>query len=100
MKFILFGHSLYEKALHPYAGMTGKGLILKVDPTFLNQPTDFQVAELDNRVAELFVNPQNITTTRDFYPVPLLGMPGWATENENEPYYNNTQYFRPPRVDK
>ena len=100
MRFILFGHSLFEKALHPYVGMTGKGLILKIDPMFLNQSNEVQVAELDKRLAELFVNPQSITATRDFYPVPLLGMPGWATENENELYYDNTQYFRPTRLDK
>lgn len=98
MKFILFGHSLYEKALQPYIGMTGKGLVLKVDDAFLLQPTHLQVAELDNRVAELFANPQTITTTRNFYPVPLLGMPGWTAENESELYYDNTQYFRPARV--
>lgn len=100
MRFILFGHSLYEKALHPYLGMTGKGLILKVEHTFLNLPTRFQVAELDNRVAQLFDIPQSNTTTRNFNPIPLLGMPGWDKENENEQYYDNTQYFRPARTDK
>ena len=100
MKFILFGHSLYEKALQPYIGMTGKGLILKVDDVFLAQPIHLQVAELDRRVAELFSNPQTITTTRDFYPVPLLGMPGWTSENESEQYYDNAQYFRPARMAK
>ena len=28
MKFYLFGHALYEKALRPYVGMTGKGIVL------------------------------------------------------------------------
>lgn len=97
MKFILFGHSLYEKALQPYIGMTGKGLILTVDDAFLAQPARLQAAELDTRLADLFSNPQNIATTRDLYPVPLLGMPGWTPENESEQYYDNTHYFRPAR---
>ena len=30
MGFYLYGHGLYEKALRPYIGMTGQGLILNV----------------------------------------------------------------------
>ncbi len=34
MGFYLFGHGLYEKALQPYVGMTGQGLLLKVEQAF------------------------------------------------------------------
>lgn len=98
MKFILFGHSLYEKALQPYIGMTGKGLILPVDEAFLTQPVSQQVAALDIQMADLLASPQRITSTRAFYPVPLLGMPGWAEGSESEDFYDNTQYFRPAKT--
>ena len=31
MGFYLFGHGLYEKALQPYVGLTGQGLLLAVE---------------------------------------------------------------------
>jgi hypothetical protein len=34
MGFYLFGHGMYEKALQPYVGMTGQGLLLKVEQAF------------------------------------------------------------------
>ena len=40
MKFVVFGHSLYEKALKPYIGFTGKGLLIKVEERFFVQATE------------------------------------------------------------
>ncbi len=36
MGFYLFGHGLYEKALQPYVGMTGQGLLLAVEQAFFS----------------------------------------------------------------
>lgn len=97
MKFFLFGHSLYEKALHPYVGMTGKGLLLEVDDIFFTQPQAVQLAQIDARTAGFFSDTQTIDAGRNFFPVPLLGVPGWSPDNEREAYYENTAYFRPRR---
>jgi len=35
MGFYLFGHGLYEKAMQPYVGMTGQGLLMPVEMEFL-----------------------------------------------------------------
>lgn len=97
MGFFLFGHGLYEKALQPYLGMTGQGLVLSVEPAFFGWPLAQQLAHLDELLAAYLSAPENCLSTRELTPVPVLGVPGWAAENEHEDYYRNTTYFRPGR---
>lgn len=97
MGFYLFGHGLYEKALQPYVGMTGQGLLLAVEPAFFSWPMAQQLAYLDNLLADYLAAPEHCRSTRDLSPVPLLGVPGWAADNDNAAYYDNTAYFRPGR---
>ena len=40
MGFYLLGHGLYEKALLPYVGLTGQGLLVKVEQQFFSRPLD------------------------------------------------------------
>lgn len=97
MGFYLFGHGLYEKALQPYVGMTGQGLLLKVDQAFFGWPVAQRLAHLDTLLANYLAAPEHCLSTRDLSPVPLLGMPGWVPDNDNAAYYDNTAYFRPGR---
>ena len=97
MGFYIIGHGLYEKALQPYVGMTGQGLLLAVEPTFFNWPLNEQMAHLDMLIADHLATPEHCRNTRDLSPVPLLGVPGWTEDNENAAYYDNTEYFRPGR---
>lgn len=97
MGFYIFGHGLYEKALQPYVGMTGQGLLLAVEPAFFGWPLAQRQAYLDELLASHLAGAENCRNTRDLSPVPLLGVPGWTADNENEAYYDNTDYFRPGR---
>lgn len=97
MGFYLFGHGLYEKALNPYLGMTGQGLLLAVEPGFFCWPLVLQLAHLDGLLADYLADPGRCLTTRELSPVPLLGVPGWSPDNECASYYDNTDYFRPGR---
>jgi hypothetical protein len=97
MGFYLIGHGLYEKALQPYVGMTGQGLLLPVEPAFFAWPLARRLAHLDSLLAKYLAVPEYCRSTRDLSPVPLLGVPGWAAENDNAAYYDNTAYFRPGR---
>lgn len=97
MGFHIFGHGLYEKALRPYVGMTGQGLLLKVEQAFFSWPLVQQVAHLDSRLADHLAGPEHCRSTRDLSPVPLLGVPGWSKDNDCADYYDNTAYFRPGR---
>lgn len=97
MGFYLFGHGLYEKAMRPYTGMTGQGLLLHVEQAFFSWPVAQQLAYLDDQLAGYLSAPENCRSTQELTPVPLLGVPGWAPENEDAAYYDNTRYFRPGR---
>jgi hypothetical protein len=97
MKFFLFGHSLHEKALRPYIGLTGKGAVFPAEEGFLAQPLEDQLEMLDRQMAARFSDPASLRSTDDLCPVPLLGVPGWWPDNQREDFYDNTRYFRPPR---
>lgn len=93
MKFFIFGHGLYEKALNPYVGMTGKGIVLSVAGDFFNQSLSVQLDDIDIMLVDFMR--QHLATTADLTPVPVLGYPGWSSSNADEAYYDNRHYFRP-----
>lgn len=97
MGFYIFGHGLYEKALQPYIGMTGQGVVLAVEQAFFTWSMQQQLAHLDTLLADRLALPEYGSSTRELSPVPLLGVPGWIVDNECEAYYHNTQYFRAGR---
>lgn len=92
MRLLVFGHGLYEKALHPYTGMTGKALIFDTEATFLEMPIAEQLAQIDRIVADFLL--QKLLTSACLSPVPILGYPGWWMQNAQEDYYDNKRYFR------
>lgn len=94
MGFYLFGHGLYEKALAPYIGFTGQGLLVRVEPAFFEWPLAQRLTHLDELLAVYLNDPLHCRNTRELTPVPLLGIPGWSCENEAERYYENAAYFR------
>jgi hypothetical protein len=87
MRFVVVGHALLEKALAPYPAMTGKCLTLisdSLDP----DAADAQAArELDA-----------ITAPRQLAPLPVQGIPGWDTANDDAAYYADQAIFRPARA--
>lgn len=97
MGFYLFGHGLYEKALRPYIGMTGQGLLLAVEQEFFTWTMEQQLEHIDGKLSVYLSSREHCNSTRELTPVPLLGVPGWTAENENAAYYDNTDYFRPGR---
>jgi len=97
MRFYVFGHSIYEKALQPYKGLTAKSVIFEVAQRELERPLPQQLATLDVRLAKYFSDPEALAATEDYAPLPLLGIPGWTADNEDERYYDDAQHFRPGR---
>lgn len=94
MGFYLFGHGLYEKALNPYLGLTGQGLLLAVEQEYFAWSSNKQLEYLDRLVADYLIAATHCLSTRELNPVPVLGVPGWAAENDCAEYYDNTSYFR------
>jgi hypothetical protein len=97
MRFLLFGHALYEKALRPFIGITGRGIVLEAGPEWLGAAPEGQWAALDSRLARHLSDPARLAGTRELDVVPVLGVPGWCPENEREEFYGNTDYFRAVR---
>ncbi len=97
MRFFLFGHGLYQKAMHPFIGMTGKGILLGMPPAFFGQPLQSQVAQADRRLASYLLDGGRLAKGRDLAPLPVLGVPGWWAGNDSGNFYDDTVYFRPGR---
>ncbi|VVE59910.1 membrane protein [Pandoraea pnomenusa] len=55
-------------------------------------------AWLDTRIAPVLADVP--LSTRDFAPLPVLGIPGWWPENEAPDFYRDTVVFRPGRRQK
>lgn len=87
---IVFGHSLHEKSLLPYIGMTGHAILLSVDSEYFELSQSAQLHFLDKALSIQ----RRFDSTKDLSPFPLLGMPGWHLENDDESFYLNQQYFR------
>jgi hypothetical protein len=95
MRFYVFGHAIYEKALEPYKGVTAKALIVDASPKLLDAPIGQQISELDARAADYFSGAQALASTRNLPPLPILGIPGWDPGNACEGYYDDPSQFRP-----
>lgn len=98
MRFLVFGHSLYEKSLQPYPGMTGKGLVFQVGAGMLQQPLQEVVASADGLLAGMLLDPLRFGTTTRLQPLPLMGVPGWTPANARPEYYQDACIFRPKRA--
>ena len=94
---ITFGHALYEKGLKPYLGMTANAILIEVEDDYFAQPMARRHVDIDDRLTSIFERGERYTRPRDLSPFPILGLPGWDRENENEAYYDNIRYFRPGR---
>ncbi|MBY0578291.1 MAG: DUF3025 domain-containing protein [Burkholderiales bacterium] len=88
MSFLIFGHGLLEKTMHPYIGMTGQGIVLETDDIHIGNGRIDEI--LSGRLASL-------SSPADLCPVPLLGYPGWDSNNSDPAYYDNENYFRKGR---
>jgi len=97
MRFCVFGHALFSKALQPFVGLTGKGVLLQVPGAFLELAQAAQLAELDRLLAMHIWDRERFRHGRELSPLPVLGVPGWWSGNEREGFYDDTAYFRPGR---
>ena len=96
LQCFVFGHAVYEKALNPYLGLTAHAALFPVEEDFFHWALAKQLQYLDKITAQAFeIN--YYTSPKHFQPFPLLGIPHWD-ENNEESYYDNTDYFRPGRM--
>lgn len=95
----IFGHALYEKALQPFVGITGRAVLFEAGQGSQPCAACARVAmeSLDARLAARVADVTAFLTPRELAPLPLLGIPGWWPANHQESFYDNTAYFRPGR---
>jgi len=105
-RLLVVGHSVLEKTLQPYPGMIAK-------VTYLPGPTSAEelntekivsgntiavnaaIAAIDRALAQRWLEGV-FERPRDFFAVPVLGVPGVDPANESPDFYNNIDVFRPP----
>jgi hypothetical protein len=97
MRFVVFGHALYRKALMPFVGLTGKAVLLEVPRGFLEATPQAQIEDADRRLSAHIWDRARMCSGRELAPLPALGVPGWWPANGQESFYDNTVYFRPGR---
>jgi hypothetical protein len=92
MRFLAFGHALYEQALEPYLGMVAKTIFFAVD----SLPSDAALVDTaDAALARHFSDRSRFASPRMMAPMPVLGIPGWHVGTETEAFYDDRSHFRP-----
>ena len=97
MRIHLFGHALFEKALHPYVGMTAHALLLPVAHELITAPPARLLEAVDASAAPLVCA---LKTPQALSPLPLLGVPGWWRDNAAAAFYDDEGHFRPGRTQR
>jgi DUF3025 family protein len=97
MSFLVFGHSLFAKALAPYVGMTAHAIPFVTRAGDVHESLEAQTARVDRLVAEYLTCRPGLNTPHALAPLPLLGVPGWWPGNDDESFYENARYFRSAR---
>ncbi|MFJ2992563.1 DUF3025 domain-containing protein [Pandoraea sp. NPDC087047] len=93
-----FGHALLEKLVAPYKSVTAHAWIVDVPQNYFDRTPPERRAWLDARIAPTLASV--CLTTREFAPLPVLGVPGWWPDNEDPSFYQDASVFRPGRREK
>ena len=80
MRFLVFGHGCYEQAMNPYIGMVAK--TITVPP-----------GDADTSLAQFFSDRANFPSPKALPPMPVLGVPGWHSP-QDEAFYGDRRHFR------
>jgi len=97
VRFLAFGHALFERVLEPHIGMVAKTV-------FLGEPSlpadDALTAVVDRALATHFKDRARFPKPKAMAPIPVLGIPGWHPGTEIESFYDDRSHFRGPTSGK
>jgi len=94
VRFLAFGHALYEKALDPYIGIVAKTVFVPVTDLFFMSAAESQVAAVDELIAGHFSRRARFVSPKAMAPMPVMGVPGWHPQTGDESFYDDPQHFR------
>src|SRR5205823_5024416 len=84
MRFVAFGHALFEQSLAPYLGMVAKTIFLPM----ASLPDDASLtASVDDALAHHFAARERFASPRFMAPMPILGIPEWHPRTRDESFY-------------
>lgn len=89
-RLVLFGHALMEKLVTPYKSITAHVLHTPV-PMSIGDDAGAWDAWLARHLSAARL------AAKPFTPLPVLGVPGWWTANEEPGFYADAAVFRAPR---
>jgi hypothetical protein len=90
----LFGHALMEKLVAPYKAITAHTRVVMADEAYFALERASQQAWLDGQLASELA--QDGLSKASFTPLPVLGVPGWWPQ-QNDEFYSDVAVFRPRR---
>lgn len=88
---LLFGHALLEKLASPYPAICAHCFELRLASAESASRTLLEVDALCATAVD------GALGTKDFFPLPVLGLPGWWLGQDAD-FYSNTAVFRPKRI--
>jgi len=95
MRFLVFGHGLYDALRAPFYRICGRAALLTVDPAMIARDWVSLCVAIDPILAARFAN-DCYPRPRALLALPLLGIPGVTTDSESPEYYDDQEQFRPP----
>lgn len=87
-EMIIFGHALLEKLVSPRKAMTAHVF----EPPIPLRLETYDHIEVDTHIAKLLREEDLVT--KPFVPLPVLGVPGWCSENSSTGFYVDAEVFR------
>jgi hypothetical protein len=90
----LFGHALLEKLVRPYKSITAHTLLIRAPDHVFMLEEDARRIWIDRHVAAELA--QQGAPVGRLTPLPVLGVPGWASVQDSD-FYADTAVFRPKR---
>ncbi|WP_333607189.1 DUF3025 domain-containing protein [Arsukibacterium sp.] len=97
---LIFGHAMYEMATKPFLGLTAKCWFIEVPSGFSQWSLTDAYIFIDQKLCQQIANGAAVLDNQQLSPLPLLGVPGWYPDNQQQAFYENTGYFRPKRAGK
>ncbi|KVC40447.1 DUF3025 domain-containing protein [Burkholderia diffusa] len=91
----LVGHALLEKLVTPYKSCTAHTWIVEVSDDYFSWRDARRAAYVDEWIADELATRD--LTSRDFAPLPVLGVPGWCAANAEPAFYDDPAVFRSGR---
>lgn len=95
MRFLVFGHGLYDALRAPFYRMCGRAALVVVPQDAIDRDGAGQCEYVDAILANRFAAGNWYPRPRALLALPVLGIPGVTPANECAAYYDDTEQFRP-----